>query len=161
MPARRWNARLAPALAVGALAATALAGCGGDDGDSATTATSGAAAGGAGGAGGASTGAATAPQGSASTRLALRADEAGGLSFSRRDLTAQSGDVTIALDNPNGNQLPHAVEIEGNGVEQASGTIEPGDTTTVTADLRPGTYTFYCPVGNHRQQGMVGTLTVR
>jgi len=153
---RRWTARMAPVAAC-ALAAAAFAGCGGDDGDGATTATGGAT----GAAGGASTGAATTPQGSATTRLALSAEEAGGLSFSRRSLTARAGDVTIALDNPSGNQLPHAVEVEGGGVEQESGTIEPGDTTTVTANLRPGTYTFYCPVGNHRQQGMVGTLTVR
>ena len=33
--------------------------------------------------------------------------------------------------------------------------------TSVTADLKAGTYTFYCPVGNHRAEGMEGTLTVK
>jgi uncharacterized cupredoxin-like copper-binding protein len=28
-------------------------------------------------------------------------------------------------------------------------------------DLDAGEYKFYCPVGNHEQAGMVGTLTVR
>jgi uncharacterized cupredoxin-like copper-binding protein len=28
-------------------------------------------------------------------------------------------------------------------------------------NLEPGEYKFYCPVGNHEQAGMVGTLTVR
>jgi uncharacterized cupredoxin-like copper-binding protein len=27
-------------------------------------------------------------------------------------------------------------------------------------DLKPGKYTFYCPVGDHRAEGMEGTLTV-
>lgn len=156
-PTRRWTAPPAAALAFCALAGAALAGCGSGDG-SATTATG--AGPGAATTGGAAAGGATAPQGAQSTRLALRADEQGGLSFSRRALTASAGDVTISLDNPSGNSLPHAVEISGGGVERASGTIEPGSTTKVTANLRPGTYTFYCPVGNHRQQGMEGTLTV-
>ncbi len=150
-PHHRWIRRLAP-LATCLLAAATLAACGGDDGDGGGTTSS----------GGAATGAETTPQGSASSRLALVAEESGGLRFDRRALEAQAGDVTIALDNPGRNQLPHAVEIEGQGVEAASGTIEPGATPTqVTANLRPGSYTFYCPVGNHRQQGMEGTLTVR
>jgi plastocyanin len=151
-PHRRWARRLAPVAAC-ALAAATLAACGsGDDDDD----------GGATTAGGAATGAETTPQGSASSRLALVAEESGGLRFDRSRLDAQAGDVTIALDNPGRNQLPHAVEIEGEGVEEESGTIEPGAAPTeVTANLRPGTYTFYCPVGDHRQQGMEGTLTVR
>lgn len=133
-------------------AAGTLAACGGGgDGGSATTATS---------AAGGSTATSTTPAGSASTRLAIVAEERGGLSWSRRTLTARAGDVTIALDNPSSNQLPHAVEIDGNGVERASATIEPGGVTDVRANLRPGTYTFYCPVDGHRQQGMEGTLTV-
>lgn len=134
-------------------AAIALAACGDDD--SSTTASS-------------ATGAAapatteSAPQGSASSRLALDAVETeGALAFSRRTLRASPGDVTIVLANPAGNQLPHAVEIEGEGVEEESPTIQPGtETADVTANLRPGTYTFYCPIGDHRQQGMEGTLTV-
>ncbi|ADB51460.1 cupredoxin domain-containing protein [Conexibacter woesei] len=150
-PTRRWSA-LAVALLV---AAGTLTACGDDDGgSSATTATT------ATGAAGGATAPATTPAGSATTRLAIVAEERGGLSWSRRTLTARAGDVTIALDNPSGNQLPHAVEIEGNGVERESATIEPGAVTDVSANLRPGTYTFYCPVDGHRQQGMEGTLTV-
>lgn len=153
-PLRRWTRRLAP-LGACLLAAGALAACGDDGDDGGATTCGGAAT-------GAATGAQTMPQGSASTRLALVAEESDGLRFDRRALDAQAGDVTIALDNPGRNQLPHAVEIEGEGVEEESGTIEPGaPPTEVRANLRPGTYTFYCPVGNHRQQGMVGTLTVR
>ena len=37
----------------------------------------------------------------------------------------------------------------------ASGDVE------LTAPAQPGTYTFYCPVWNHRQKGMEGKLIVR
>ena len=38
--------------------------------------------------------------------------------------------------------------------------MSPGSTSTVTATLKKGTYTYYCPVPGHKQAGMVGTLTV-
>jgi plastocyanin len=56
--------------------------------------------------------------------------------------------------------MPHAVSIEGEGVAESGDTVEAGADSTVTADLQPGTYSYYCPVGQHRQAGMEGTLTV-
>ena len=61
----------------------------------------------------------------------------------------------------NASQVPHAVEIEGNGVEEEGQTVGKGGKSTATADLKAGTYDFYCPVGNHRAQGMEGKLTVK
>lgn len=159
--ARRWIA-----IGLTLLAAAALAACGSDDdgGGSATSGSGSAAAGGYGG------GASTAPKtdtgavaGAAATQLSIDAVETSPeqLGWSRRALTARAGAVTIALANPSGNQLPHAVEIEGGGVEKESATVQPGDDTDVSAELRPGRYAFYCPVGNHRELGMEGTLTVR
>lgn len=143
---RRWSA-LAVALL---LVSAALAACGGgDDDESATT--------------GAAAPAQTTEEtggGGGGTTLAETAQESGGLSFSRSALTARSGSVTVTLDNPSANQLPHAIEIEGNGVEEETETIDPGARASVTVDLRPGRYEFYCPVGDHRQAGMRGTLTV-
>ena len=93
--------------------------------------------------------------------LQLNADPGGALKFDKSTLQSKSGKVTIDLDNPSSATAPHAVEIEGNGVEEESDTIEPGNKTSVTADLKPGKYTFYCPVDGHEQAGMKGTLTVR
>jgi uncharacterized cupredoxin-like copper-binding protein len=91
-------------------------------------------------------------------QLALAAPADGSIKFDKTSLEAKAGKVTINFDNPSTN--PHAVEIEGNGVEQASDTITQSK-TSVTADLKPGKYEFYCPVDGHRQAGMEGTLTVK
>jgi uncharacterized cupredoxin-like copper-binding protein len=98
---------------------------------------------------------------SASGGLKLTADESNGLSFDKKTLTAKSGKVTITLDNPSADSLPHAIAVEGNGVTKSGQTVQPGGTSTVSADLKPGTYTFFCPVPGHRQAGMEGTLTVQ
>jgi uncharacterized cupredoxin-like copper-binding protein len=63
------------------------------------------------------------------------------------------------MDNPS--SLPHAVAIEGNGVDEDGNTVQKGGTSTVSADLKPGKYEFYCPVDGHKQAGMVGDLTVK
>ena len=131
----------------------ALAGCGGDDEDSGQSAatptptpTAEEPAGGGGGGGG----------GEGET-LSLSAPEDGSLVFEPAELTAPAGQVTIEFDNPA--SVPHAVTVEGNGVEESSETVT-GSDTSVSAELEAGEYTFYCPVGNHRDAGMEGTLTV-
>ncbi len=86
--------------------------------------------------------------------IALASPQDGSLKFDKTELTAKAGEVTIDYDNPS--DTPHAVEIEGEG---SSETVT-GAKTSVTADLDAGTYTFFCPVGNHRDGGMEGTLTV-
>lgn len=146
----RRRSALAAALA---LVSLMLAACGGDDDDGSATSGGGATA-------AQTTGGAGGDTGGAGTTLATTALESGGLSFDRSELTARAGSVTVTLDNPSGNQMPHAVEVEGNGVEEETKTIEPGARASVTVDLRPGRYVFYCPVGQHRQAGMEGTLTV-
>jgi plastocyanin len=83
--------------------------------------------------------------------------EDGSLKFDQAELTAPAGKVTFTYDNPS--QVPHAFEVEGNGVEEETETITQSK-ASITLDLKPGTYTFYCPVGNHQQAGMEGTLTV-
>ncbi len=91
--------------------------------------------------------------------LSVKAVEKNGLAFDRTELKAKPGTVTINFENPDG-AAPHAIGIEGNGVDKLSDTVAGGATTSVTATLKPGTYTFYCPVPGHRGAGMEGTLTV-
>jgi len=89
--------------------------------------------------------------------LTLTADPGGDIAWDPGELSAPAGSVTIKLVNES--SVPHAVEVEGNGVEEESETITAGE-TELTVDLEAGEYTFYCPVGMHRQNGMEGTLTV-
>jgi plastocyanin len=130
------------------------AGCGGDDDDNGggggSTDSSGAEGTGA-DSGEASSG------GGGATKLKLTADPDGGLTFDKTELTTKPGKVTITMDNPS--DVPHAVEVEGNGVEEETKTLTNG-TADVTVDLKAGKYEFYCPVDGHKEAGMEGTLTV-
>jgi plastocyanin len=106
---------------------------------------------------GADTGEATGGGGGGATKLKLTADPGGGLTFDKTELTAKPGKVTITMDNPS--DVPHAVEVEGNGVEEETKTLTNG-TADVTVNLKAGKYEFYCPVDGHKEAGMKGTLTV-
>ena len=35
-----------------------------------------------------------------------------------------------------------------------------GESGTLTVDLEPGEYEFYCPIDGHREQGMEGKIVV-
>ncbi len=89
--------------------------------------------------------------------LTLTADPGGSISWEPGELSAAAGTVTIKLVNES--STPHAVEVEGNGVEEETETVTGGE-VELSVDLEPGEYTYYCPVGQHRQNGMEGTLTV-
>jgi uncharacterized cupredoxin-like copper-binding protein len=70
-----------------------------------------------------------------------------------------AGTVTIRVTN-NG-QIDHALEVEGQGVEEETETIAPGESAEVTVDLtKTGSYEIYCPIDGHREKGMEGSLTV-
>jgi plastocyanin len=143
---RRITWILALLLSAGVLLA---AGCGDDDDEG-------------GGGGAASTPEATETateesSGGGGEALTLTADPGGSISWDPGELSAPAGSVTIKLVNES--STPHAVEVEGSGVEEESETVTGGE-TELTVDLEPGEYTFYCPVGQHRANGMEGTLTV-
>ena len=97
--------------------------------------------------------------GGKSTTLKLSADPSGQLKFDKSSLSAKSGNVTIALTNPA--SLPHGIAIEGNGVDKDGAIVNKGGHSSVTVPVKPGKYTYYCPVPGHRQAGMEGTLTVK
>ena len=68
----------------------------------------------------------------------------------------------VALTVTNSGSIPHALEIEGQGLERKTALIQPGASATLTVTLTPGTYEVYCPVGqdSHRKLGMETRLTV-
>jgi len=90
--------------------------------------------------------------------LKLSADPSGALKFDKSKLAAKSGAVTITMKNPS--SVPHGIAVEGNGVDKDGQIVTSGGTSTVSVNLKPGKYEFYCPVDSHKQQGMEGTLTV-
>ena len=142
------------------VAALGVAGCGDDDDDggSGGSGESEASSGGGGAYGGGQDG--DAGGGGGGTTLRISADPGGALKFDKSSLSGKAGEVTIVMKNPSSATAPHAVEIEGQGVEEESETVDPGGTARVTAKLDPGTYELYCPVGNHADAGMEGELTV-
>jgi plastocyanin len=155
---RRWSMLACALLLVSAV----LAACGGGSSDNGSTSSGG---------GSASTAAAASSSagssGAASTSgggsaLDVSAVEKGedSLAFSSRALTARAGTVTIRLANGSGDEYPHGIAIEGNGIDKDGPVVQPGGDSTVTVRLKPGRYTFYCPVGEHEKYGMKGTLTV-
>ena len=100
----------------------------------------------------------TAGGGGGST-LKLSADPSGALKYDKSSLSAKSGKVTIKMDNPS--PVAHGVGIKGNSVKSVGNTVEKGGVSTVSVNLKPGTFEFYCPVDGHEQAGMKGTLTVK
>jgi plastocyanin len=126
-------------------AAIGLAACGGDDNNDSASSN-------------APTPAAPAPSSGGQT-LALAADPNGQLAYDKKSLTAKAGQVTI--DFTNDSQLPHNVTIEkGEDEEGSTDTIQQSKTSK-SFNLKAGTYSFYCSVGNHEEAGMKGTLTVQ
>lgn len=74
--------------------------------------------------------------------------------------TVTVGTVEFVVSNDG--QVEHNLEIEGpEGEVEFEENLAPGDRRTLEADLsEPGTYTWYCPVADHRERGMEGEITV-
>ena len=88
----------------------------------------------------------------------VAADPGGDIAFQQDALTAPAGSVTFEFTNQA--NIPHDFKIEQDG-EQIGGTeVITGDTAQATVELEAGDYTFYCSVGDHRENGMEGELTV-
>ena len=76
------------------------------------------------------------------------------------EATIAAGPVTFTISNAG--SIPHAFEVEGEGIERETKVIQPGATATLALTLKPGTYEVYCPVGedSHKKLGMETHLTV-
>ena len=92
-------------------------------------------------------------------KLQIDADPSGQLKYLASSATATPGQVTINMLNKS--STPHDIAIQGAGVNAVGKIVSGGGTSTVTASLKPGKYTFFCTVPGHRAAGMVGTITVK
>jgi uncharacterized cupredoxin-like copper-binding protein len=89
------------------------------------------------------------------------------IQISEKEYSLDPGSVTVSKTGTyefrvtNNGTIAHAIEIEGNGVEEKTGDIQPGAAATLQVMLgKDGPYGLYCPIDGHRGQGMQGTVTV-
>jgi uncharacterized cupredoxin-like copper-binding protein len=55
----------------------------------------------------------------------------------------------------------HALEVEGQGIEEETEEIQPGQSAELQVKLEAGTYELYCPVDGHKEEGMEGKVIVK
>ena len=55
----------------------------------------------------------------------------------------------------------HALEVEGQGIEEETEEIQPGQSAELKVKLKTGTYELYCPVDGHKEEGMEGKVIVK
>jgi plastocyanin len=84
---------------------------------------------------------------------------ASALRFNVKTIRVRHGRVKLIMSNPS--SLPHAIAVEGHGIDKDGRTVGRGGRSSVTVSLKRGRYTFYCPVDGHRAAGMKGRLIVR
>ena len=95
-------------------------------------------------------------------KLEIDADPNGQLAYVVAKATATPG--ALEIDSKNASSTPHDIALQQgtDGAVLGQGeTVSNGGVSKLTADLKPGSYTFFCTLPGHRQAGMQGTLTVR
>jgi uncharacterized cupredoxin-like copper-binding protein len=80
------------------------------------------------------------------------------LRFQKSELQAPAGTITLVMENPSA--IEHNIAVRGEGIDEQGEVVGQGDESTVTVELEPGEYEFYCSVPGHEEAGMKGTLTV-
>jgi len=77
------------------------------------------------------------------------------------DPTVKAGQVT--LNATNDGTVTHSLEVEGtsSGDQELQSELQPGQSGTLTVNLKPGKYEFYCPIDGHKDLGMKGEITVQ
>ena len=67
-----------------------------------------------------------------------------------------------ALEVVNSGGTTHALEVDGEGLEEYSKKIGPGQSTQLRLELnKAGTYELTCPVDHHEEKGMEGKIIVK
>jgi plastocyanin len=103
--------------------------------------------------------------------LQLTADPSGKLRFNRVKLNAKAGRIRITLTNHS--PVLHNLAVRRGPIchydQRCAGLTQfdidstspfMGGIRTLTLNLKPGTYIFFCGVPGHEAAGMQGTLTV-
>lgn len=73
--------------------------------------------------------------------------------------TLKAGPYLVKVNNTG--SATHDLVVEQNGAKIAgTSSISPGESASLSVTLKPGTYVFYCSIGNHRAMGMEVTVTV-
>jgi mono/diheme cytochrome c family protein len=90
--------------------------------------------------------------------IEIDADPSGQLRFLAPSASGTAGQVT--LRSVNKSAVGHDISIKGPGVDDHGKVVSNGGVSTVTANLKPGTYTFYCSVPGHYPP-MGGKLTIK
>ncbi len=74
------------------------------------------------------------------------------------ELRAKAGTVTFQLKNEG--RYTHDFRVEGQGIDKKAPKVGRGRERDWQVTLSPGTYTISCPISNHADRGMTGTLEV-
>lgn len=75
--------------------------------------------------------------------------------FNPSDITVDASPFTLELKNEGA--IEHDFSVKGTDVVILA---KASEAATGEVELDPGTYTFFCSVPGHREEGMEGTLTV-
>jgi mono/diheme cytochrome c family protein len=94
-------------------------------------------------------------------KLELEANPQGLLAYTTNKATATAGRLTIAMKNMSGVMHNLAIQSGTTGPVLGATVFQTHGTATVTVNLKPGTYTYFCQAPGHRAAGMLGTLTVK
>ena len=98
--------------------------------------------------------------GGAGHALSVSANPEGQLKYSTSTLTAKAGKVSITFTNTA--PLSHNLTVASSSGAQLGATETfQGGSKTLSLNLTPGVYKFFCTVPGHRAAGMEGTLTVQ
>lgn len=91
--------------------------------------------------------------------LTIDSDPTGALAFTAINAIGSAGQLEFDMDNKA--SVQHNIAVKGPGVDKKGPVVGQGGVSKVSADFKPGKYTFYCSVPGHEAGGMKGTLTVK
>lgn len=80
-------------------------------------------------------------------------------SIAVREQSIPPGPAVLNIENRGTNE--HNLFIEGEGINRAADNpVTPGGSSTLDVTFKPGTYTLYCPVLDHRTKGEQVQITI-